>query len=48
MQKLLKDIGKGPRMAHVVKLEKKELDVREGEEDFVVYRAAESTFGIAS
>lgn len=36
MQKLLKDLNAGPRAAHVVKLEKKEIDFLEGESSFVV------------
>ncbi|KAL2011983.1 hypothetical protein VTN00DRAFT_4701 [Thermoascus crustaceus] len=38
LQKLLKDINKGPRLAHVVKLEKKEIDTQDGESNFVVKR----------
>jgi acylphosphatase len=36
LQKLLQDINRGPRAAHVVKLEKKEIDIIEGENAFVV------------
>ncbi|KAJ9195107.1 hypothetical protein DTO166G4_2897 [Paecilomyces variotii] len=36
LQKLLKDINKGPRLAHVVKVEKQEIDPKEGESNFVV------------
>ena len=35
LQKLLKDLNNGPRAAHVVKLEKKEIDAVEGESSFV-------------
>jgi acylphosphatase len=35
LQKLLKDLNRGPRAAHVVKLEKKEIDVIDGESSFV-------------
>jgi len=35
LQKFLKDINNGPRAAHVVKLEKKEIDVVQGESGFV-------------
>lgn len=38
LQKLLKDINKGPRLAHVVKLEKKDIDPQEGESNFVIKR----------
>ncbi|KAL2003704.1 hypothetical protein VTN02DRAFT_2735 [Thermoascus thermophilus] len=38
LQKLLKDINKGPRLAHVVKLEKKEIDPLDGESNFVILR----------
>jgi acylphosphatase len=36
VKKLLKDINNGPRRAHVVKVEKAELDVKEGEVSFEV------------
>jgi len=35
LQKFLKDINDGPRAAHVVKVEKKEVDVVQGESSFV-------------
>ncbi|PGG97717.1 hypothetical protein AJ80_09652 [Polytolypa hystricis UAMH7299] len=38
LQKLLKDIERGPRLAHVVKLEKSEIDPKEGESLFLVTR----------
>jgi acylphosphatase len=38
LQKLLQDLNNGPRAAHVVKLEKKEIDVIEGEGTFIVKR----------
>ncbi|PYH46538.1 acylphosphatase [Aspergillus saccharolyticus JOP 1030-1] len=44
VQKLLKDISKGPRMAHVVKVEKKEIGVKDGEENFACYKTSESGF----
>jgi acylphosphatase len=44
MQKFLQRIGKGPSMAHVVKLEKRNLDLLENEEGFAVKRTAESMF----
>ncbi|EPS33886.1 hypothetical protein PDE_08848 [Penicillium oxalicum 114-2] len=44
VQEFLKQIDKGPRHAHVVKLEKRELDVKEGDDQFVVLRTGESTF----
>ncbi|MCJ1248808.1 hypothetical protein MMC30_006028 [Trapelia coarctata] len=36
IKKLLKDLDKGPSAAHVVKLEKQELDLKEGESSFEV------------
>jgi acylphosphatase len=36
LQNFLKDIGQGPRHAHVVKLEKSEIEVQEGETAFEV------------
>jgi acylphosphatase len=47
LQKFLKDVDKGPRSAHVVKLEKKILDVRDDDDDdghFGVRRTSESLF----
>lgn len=44
VQEFLKQIDKGPRHAHVVKLEKRELDVKEGDDQFVVLRTGESIF----
>lgn len=44
VQKLLQHIDKGPRLAHVVKIEKKELEPREGEDHFAVMRTSESMF----
>ncbi|QQK42456.1 Acylphosphatase [Penicillium digitatum] len=44
VQKFLQCIDKGPSMAHVVKLEKCNLDVRDDEEGFAVMRTAESMF----
>lgn len=38
LKKFLKDVDNGPRHAHVVKLEKEERDVIEGEEGFIVTR----------
>lgn len=38
LQMFMKDLDKGPVHAHVVKLEKSELDVMEGEEGFEVRR----------
>ena len=34
VQKLLKDLNQGPSAAHVVKLEKSEIDVKDGEGSF--------------
>jgi acylphosphatase len=45
VQQFLQQIGKGPRMAQVVKLEKREMEPREGEDRFQVMRTAESLFG---
>jgi acylphosphatase len=36
LRKLLKDISKGPRWAHVVKVEKSEIEVKEDESSFAV------------
>jgi acylphosphatase len=36
VQKLLKDVDKGPRFANVVKLEKNDISTQEGESSFVV------------
>lgn len=44
MQKFLQRIDKGPSMAHVVKLEKRNMDLRDDEEGFTVKRTAESMF----
>ncbi|KAL2815777.1 putative acylphosphatase [Aspergillus cavernicola] len=45
IQRFLKDIDKGPRSAHVVKLEKKALNVEdEGDGHFGVRRTSESVF----
>jgi len=38
IQALLKDLDRGPTHAHVVKLEKQEIDVVEGEEGFEIKR----------
>ena len=48
MQKFFQQINKGPRMAHVVKLEKRDLELRDGEDHFAVMRTAESMFGSGS
>ena len=44
MKKFLQEIGKGPRMSHVAKVEKKEMDPHEREDSFVVLRTGESMF----
>ncbi|KAJ5089952.1 hypothetical protein N7532_008636 [Penicillium argentinense] len=44
IKKLFQQLNKGPRMAHVVKLEKKELELKEGEDHFAVMRTMESRF----
>ncbi|KAJ5347338.1 acylphosphatase [Penicillium brevicompactum] len=44
MQKFFQQVSKGPRMAHVVKLEKQDLEPRDGEDHFSVMRTAASTF----
>lgn len=38
VQKLLKDVDKGPRHAHVVKLEKSEVETQEDEKSFEIRR----------
>lgn len=44
MHKFFQQLNKGPRMAHVVKLEKRDMELREGEDHFAVMRTAESMF----
>ncbi|KAJ5316764.1 hypothetical protein PENANT_c016G00028 [Penicillium antarcticum] len=44
MKKFFQQIGKGPRMAHVVKIEKRDMDVQDGEDHFAVMRTGESMF----
>ncbi|OOO10581.1 acylphosphatase [Aspergillus oryzae] len=44
IQKLLKEINNGPRLAHVVKVEKKDLAVQDSETHFGVRRTSESAF----
>jgi acylphosphatase len=44
MRKFLQQIDKGPRMAHVAKIEKKELEPHEHDDSFVVLRTGESMF----
>ncbi|KAJ5550176.1 Acylphosphatase [Penicillium sp. DV-2018c] len=44
VKKFLQRIDKGPSMAQVVKLEKRNLDLRDDEEGFSVMRTAESMF----
>ncbi|KAJ5435033.1 hypothetical protein N7491_005628 [Penicillium cf. griseofulvum] len=44
VRKFLQRIDKGPPRAHVVKLEKRDLDVLDSEEGFTLMRTAESMF----
>lgn len=44
MQKFLAQIDRGPRLAHVVKLEKREMEPRKDEDHFAVMRTMESMF----
>ncbi|KAJ5899459.1 hypothetical protein N7495_004203 [Penicillium taxi] len=44
VKKLLTQINKGPRFAHVVKLEKREIEPIQSEGDFLVMRTSESAF----
>lgn len=44
VQELMQRIDKGPRLAHVVKLEKRELAAKDGEGKFLVMRTTESAF----
>ncbi|KAF7712837.1 Uncharacterized protein PECH_002585 [Penicillium ucsense] len=45
IEQFLKQVDKGPRHAHVVKLEKREMCVQEGDDQpFVVLRTGESGF----
>ncbi|KAL4895107.1 Acylphosphatase-like domain-containing protein [Aspergillus ambiguus] len=45
IKRLLKEINNGPRLAHVVKVEKKAIGVQDGESHFGVRRTSESAFG---
>ncbi|GFF62661.1 acylphosphatase [Aspergillus lentulus] len=47
LQKFFKDIDKGPRLAHVVKIEKRDLTPEEGEDHFAVRRTSDSVFEAA-
>ncbi|GFF39529.1 acylphosphatase [Aspergillus udagawae] len=47
LQKFFKDIDKGPRLAHVVKVEKRDLGSEEGEDHFAVRRTSDSVFEAA-
>jgi acylphosphatase len=47
LQKFFKDIDKGPRLAHVVKVEKRDLGSEEGEDHFAVRRTSNSVFEAA-
>ncbi|KAL4988574.1 Acylphosphatase-like domain-containing protein [Aspergillus falconensis] len=44
IQKFLKDINNGPRHAHVVKLEKKILDSKDGEDQFGLRKTSATVF----
>ncbi|EAA64930.1 hypothetical protein AN2098.2 [Aspergillus nidulans FGSC A4] len=44
IQKFLKDINNGPRLAHVVKLEKKTLDPKDGESHFGLRKTSATVF----
>ncbi|KAJ5125777.1 hypothetical protein N7448_005091 [Penicillium atrosanguineum] len=44
MKKFLQEIDKGPRMSHVVKVEKKNMEPHEREDSFEVLRTGESMF----
>ncbi|KAL5358709.1 Acylphosphatase [Aspergillus floccosus] len=44
VKKFLKEINNGPRHAHVVKVEKKDIELQEGESHFGVRRTSESAF----
>ncbi|KAK1143328.1 hypothetical protein N8T08_006855 [Aspergillus melleus] len=44
IQNLLKEINNGPRLAHVVKVEKKGIALQEGESQFGVKRTSETAF----
>ncbi|KAL4957045.1 Acylphosphatase-like domain-containing protein [Aspergillus filifer] len=44
LQKFLKDINTGPRMAHVVKLENKNLESRDDEVEFALRKTSASVF----
>lgn len=42
VQKLVQELNKGPRLAHVTKLEKKDIDPAQGEDHYGVKRTTES------
>lgn len=42
MQKLIQELGKGPRLAHVTKLQKKDITPEEGESHYAVRRTSDS------
>ncbi|KAL4759263.1 acylphosphatase [Aspergillus foveolatus] len=44
IQKFLNDINNGPRLAHVVKLEKKALDPKNGESQFGLRKTSATVF----
>ncbi|KAJ5173196.1 acylphosphatase [Penicillium capsulatum] len=44
IQKFLTQISRGPRLAHVVKLEKREMEPTQNEDHFAVMRTMESMF----
>ncbi|EYE90913.1 acylphosphatase [Aspergillus ruber CBS 135680] len=42
VQKLIQELGKGPRLAHVTKLQKKDITPEEGESHYAVRRTSDS------
>lgn len=42
VQKLIQELGKGPRLAHVTKLQKKDIAPEEGEDHYAVRRMSDS------
>lgn len=48
VQKFLAQVDRGPRLAHVVKVEKRELEPTQGENHFAVMRTMDSMFNSGS
>lgn len=48
MQNLVQEINKGPRLAHVTKLEKKDVEPAQGEDHYAVRRTSDSVLSFDS